>query len=86
MSTDNSSTGKKSNTPKLMRGIFGVVMMIIFIGMGVLLFCGFFNNLFGPGWEWLRWVGGVVFVLYGIFRGYRQFYGIDPDPTDRGIE
>ena len=33
--------------------------------------------------EWLRWTAGVVFILYGIFRGYRQFKGIDEDVTTR---
>lgn len=76
MSNDKRPTGR-SNAAKMIGGIFGIIMIIVFIGMGVLLFIGFFNPIFGPGWQWLRWVGGVIFILYGIFRGYRQFKGID---------
>lgn len=82
MSSDRRSTSNGSKAPSMMRGIFGVIMIIIYIGMGVLLFCGVFNVLFGPGWEWLRWAGGALFILYGLWRGYRQFAGIDPDPTN----
>lgn len=87
MSNDNRSTGKKNTAAKVSRTILGIVMVIIFMAMGVLLLVGYFNPIFGPGWEWLRWVGGVVFILYGIFRGYRQYKGVDtlvdqPDDED----
>lgn len=77
MSNGNNSTGKMSKAAKISRAILGIVMVIIFVAMGVLLLIGFFNPIFGPGWEWLRWVGGVVFILYGIFRGYRWYNGND---------
>ena len=75
------STSDTSKTPRLMRNIFGIVMIIVYIGMGVLFFINFFG--FSSSWNWLRWIGGVVFTLYGIWRGYRQFKGIDPDVTTR---
>lgn len=65
----------------LMRTIFGIIMIIIYVGMGVLFLCGVFTWLSGP-WAWLRWVGGILFIVYGIWRGYRQFKGIDPSVTD----
>lgn len=74
----NSDTSK---TPRMMRNIFGVIMILIYLGMGVLCFINFFG--FSSGWEWLRWVMGGVFTVYGIWRAYRQFKGIDPDITSR---
>lgn len=65
-----------SPVPSTMRTLFGIVMIIIYVGMGVLLFINFFG--WGPGiLQWLRWIGGCVFVIYGLWRAYRQFRGID---------
>lgn len=65
-----------NNGTKIARTIFGIFMIIIYVGMGVLLLCNFFNWETGP-WEWLRWTGGVILIIYGIWRAYRQFAGID---------
>ena len=64
-----------TNIPQVMRNVFGVFMILIYIGMGILVFMNFFG--WSPSWYWLRWVGGTLFVLYGIWRGIRQFKGID---------
>lgn len=71
MSNDSQSTG----TPKMMRNIFGIIMIIVYIGMGVLMFVNFFD--FGESWAWVRWTLGGLFILYGMWRGFRQFKGID---------
>ncbi|MBD5298012.1 MAG: hypothetical protein HDS07_07635 [Bacteroides sp.] len=73
---------KTSSMPRTMRMIFGVIMIIVFVGAGICCLCGVFPTLSGD-FEWLRWTAGVVFILYGIFRGYRQFKGIDEDVTTR---
>ena len=65
-----------NNTPKIARMIFGIFMIIIYVGMGILLLVNFFEWESGS-WEWLRWTGGVLLILYGIWRAYRQFAGID---------
>ncbi|MDE6543458.1 MAG: hypothetical protein K2J97_01190 [Muribaculaceae bacterium] len=65
-----------NNTPKIARMIFGIFMIIIYVGMGILLLVNFFGWESG-NWEWLRWTGGVLLILYGIWRAYRQFAGID---------
>ena len=65
-----------NNTPKIARMIFGIFMIIIYVGMGILLLVNFFDWESGS-WEWLRWTGGVLLILYGIWRAYRQFAGID---------
>lgn len=65
-----------NNTPKIARMIFGIFMIIIYVWMGILLLVNFFAWENGS-WEWLRWTGGVLLILYGIWRAYRQFAGID---------
>lgn len=72
MSTNNNPAG----TPKTMRAIFGIVMIIVYIGVGILFLTGFFAPIYGS-WEWIRWVGGIIFIVYGVWRAYRQFAGVD---------
>ena len=72
----------ESNMPRIMRMVFGIIMIIFYLVLGVLILCGMFPQLSGS-FEWLRWVGGVVIILYGLWRAYRQFKGIDPDVTTR---
>lgn len=64
---------EKKKTPKLARTIFGIIMICIYVGMGGLVLAGYFSWMH----EWLRWAGGVMFIVYGIWRAYRQFKGID---------
>lgn len=54
--------------------VFGIFMFLVYEGMGVLMFINFFG--WRGDWEWTRWILGVVFVLYGIFRGFRTFRSI----------
>lgn len=77
MSAQRNSTG----TPKSMRNVFGIFMIIIYVGVGILFFCGVFNNLF-PTWTWMRWLCGGLFTVYGIWRAYRQFTGIDAEDSE----
>lgn len=60
---------------KLMRGIFALIMVIVYIGVGVLLLMNYFKWDASIGW--LRWIIGVVLIIYGVFRAYRQLAGID---------
>lgn len=60
------------NWSTVFKAIFAIFMVIVYVGMGVLLFINFFQ--WDPAWNWLRWVGGGIFVLYGIWRAYRQFF------------
>jgi len=70
------SAQRNSGTPKTMQNVFGIIMIVVYLGMSVLFFCGFFDILF-PTWGWVRWAGGALFLVYGLWRGYRQFAGID---------
>lgn len=60
---------------KKMRTIFAIFMVIVYVGVGILLYINFF------GWrgsiDWMRWFIGTVMIIYGIFRAYRQIAGID---------
>lgn len=63
----------KSN--KVMRAIFGIIMIIVYVGMGILLLINFFG--WDGDWAWTRYVVGIVLIIYGIWRAYRQAKGID---------
>ncbi len=65
--TNDTRRSAKEATPGVMRNIFGIIMIIIYVGMGILCFCGAFPWFTGD-WAWLRWVGGAIFVVYGIWR------------------
>lgn len=64
-----------TKTNRIMRGIFGVIMIIVYVGMGVLLLINYFN--WDGNWSWTRYVVGVVLIIYGLWRAYRQVKGID---------
>ena len=66
-------TGSKAN--RIMRSICGIIMIVIYVGMGVLLLINYFN--WGGDWAWTRYVVGVVLIIYGFWRAYRQVSGID---------
>ena len=71
------SAQRNTGPPKSMRNLFGIIMIVIYLGVGLLFFCGYFDILF-PTWPWVKWAGGILFTAYGIWRAYRQFAGIDP--------
>lgn len=62
-----------NNPPHIMRILFGILMVFIYLGMGGLMLINFFNwsepALYYP-------IGGLL-VVYGIYRGYRQYKGLD---------
>lgn len=63
----------KANLPKPMRLAFAIFMMIFFVFVGLMLLFNWFNVIYDPSWNLLRWIGGPIFILYGIYRAYR-FY------------
>ncbi len=76
----------------IMRGLrifFGMFMILVYFGMSYLMIINFFN-LVTPPYNYLRWIFAVVFGLYGIYRGYRQFKGLDyyrlTDKRDDDVE
>lgn len=69
----NGANGYKANS--VMRAIFGIIMIIVYVGMGVLLLINYFG--WDGDWAWTRYVVGVMLVIYGVWRAYRQVKGID---------
>lgn len=67
--------GNHPSTPQIMRTVFGIFMIVVYIGMGILLFLNFFR--WDADFTWARIACGVLLVIYGVWRGYRQFSGID---------
>lgn len=67
----------RSAVPSTLRVIFGIFMIVIYVGVGVLLLINFFNWVDVGAWQVLRWVAGILLILYGIWRAYRQFRGVD---------
>lgn len=65
--------------PRSMKTIFGIIMIIVYVGMGILILSGAFFFMTG----WFKWIAGILLIVYGIWRAYRQFKGIDPDITTR---
>lgn len=55
-------------TPAAMKRIFGIFMILVYLGMGILMFCDFFYWM--PTWTSLCL--GSLFIVYGIWRGYRE--------------
>lgn len=60
---------------RVMTSIFGIIMIIVYVGMGVLLLINYFD--WGGDWAWTRYVVGIVLIIYGFWRAYRQIKGID---------
>lgn len=50
-------------------------MIFVYLGMAALLAMNFFE--WDSSWNWLRWTFVAVLGAYGLYRGYRQFKGID---------
>lgn len=61
-----------NDTPKSMKRLFGLIMVVIYLGMGSLCLSGFFDELFGSLTR-LQQSFGLLFILYGFWRAYRYF-------------
>ena len=67
---------KASGFFKALRILFGVFMIVVYLGMAYLLYVNFFKWNTEP-WLSLRYVFAIVFAAYGIYRCYRQIKGTD---------
>lgn len=63
--------GNNGNTPKGMRVVFGIFMILIYVGVGLMFIFDIFNidNMA------VSCVVGGLLILYGIFRAYRLYIG-----------
>lgn len=67
-----SSFRRLPSTKTILGLTFGIFMVILYVGMGILLMIDFFN-WDRSSWGWMRWIVGPVLVVYGFYRGYRQY-------------
>lgn len=63
---------KKISAKTIIRFSFGIIMIAIYLGMGYLMLMNYFNIK-----HVISISLGVLFVVYGIFRGYRLAKGLD---------
>lgn len=66
------ATRRLPSTKSILGLTFGIFMVILYVGMGVLCLINFFG-WDDQSWGWLRWVAGPVLIIYGFFRGWRQY-------------
>lgn len=65
--------GKKPfSLSRILRITFGIFMILVYLGMGALMLLNYFGIK-----QYIAVFLGVLFIVYGIFRGYRQFKGMD---------
>ena len=60
----------ESDKPSLIKILYAVIMVIVYIGMGVLMLINFFH--WGADWSFVRYVLGSVLVVYGAWRAVRM--------------
>lgn len=66
---------RENATPNSVMGaIFGIIMIIVYVGVGVLLLINYFQ--WDADWAWTRYVVGIMLIIYGLFRAYRAAKGI----------
>lgn len=66
---------RQSSMVQSLKLFFGIFMVLVYLGMSWLLI----ENVFGwtetPMWNAIRWFFALVFGIYGLYRGYREFKG-----------
>ncbi len=60
-----------NNTPKGMRLVFGIFMVIVYIAVGVL----FITDVFNIDNTAISMTVGIILCVYGVWRGYRLYIG-----------
>ena len=63
----------KSSMNKGLRIGFGLFMVIVYVGMGYL----FLKDFFGINNQYISTPVGIVLIIYGIWRGFRMYKGIN---------
>lgn len=60
---------RQSSVTQVLKMLFGIFMVLVYLCMAVLMAIDLFN--LGR----LRWLFAVVFAAYGLYRGYREIKG-----------
>lgn len=71
---DNRNYNNGDPTPKSMRIWFGVFMIMVYVGVGLLLIIA--NRTFQLFTPTLSIIVGALLCAYGVFRGYRLYRGL----------
>ena len=66
---------KQTGITQGLKMLFGIFMVIVYLGMAALLAANVFDWSAAPQWKAVRWFFVVVFAAYGLFRGYRELKG-----------
>ena len=69
----NGRDNENRKTPKGAALAFGILMILVYLGMGLL----FILNVFDVINPVVSYIIGGLLILYGIFRGYRLYKGIN---------
>lgn len=64
---------KRPEAPKGARLAFGIIMIIIYVGVGLL----FIFNVFDIINYTVSCIIGALLIVYGIFRAYRLYKGVN---------
>lgn len=72
--TTKSVRNSMPSTSGILGLVFGIFMVIVYVGMGVLLIINFFG--WATDWAWTRWVVGIALIIYGFYRGYRTYVAV----------
>jgi cytochrome c biogenesis protein CcdA len=65
----------ENKAAKAMRFWFGIFMVLFYVGIGILLIIA--NKTFVMFTSTTTIIVGVILTIYGIWRGYRLYKGID---------
>ena len=57
------------------RLIFGIFMVVIYVGVGILCLLNIDHGLLGFGNSGIMIALGILLIVYGIWRGYRLYKG-----------
>ena len=68
MEYEQSEISKNTGNKRKIAFVSGIVMTAIYLSMGILLI---FTNFFTQITHTIRIILGIIFVLYGFYRGYR---------------
>lgn len=72
-STESKNTPQRKKATMRWGAVFGLFMIAIYFSMAYLTL---FTNHFFWMIDWARYSLGVIFVVYGLWRGYRYFKNI----------
>lgn len=67
----NDDRNTRPQAPKGARIAFGILMICVYIGMGILFCFNIFTNV-----SVFNYIVGGLLCLYGVYRGYRLYKGI----------